>query len=76
MALFKHFAIRERAAVEFRAEAFNIFNHTEWMPIAGQAGSFAGNDNSGGGTFGTTNFLYSGGVREARVLQFGLKFLF
>jgi hypothetical protein len=29
MALFKHFAIRERAAVEFRAEAFNIFNHTE-----------------------------------------------
>jgi hypothetical protein len=76
MALFKHFAIRERAAFEFRAEAFNIFNHTEWQPISGQAGSFAGNDNSGNGTFGSTTFLYSGGVREARVLQFGLKFLF
>jgi hypothetical protein len=76
MALFKHFAIKERAAIEFRAEAFNIFNHTEWSPIAGQAGSFAGNNNSGGGTFGSTNFLYSGGVHEARVLQFGMKVLF
>jgi hypothetical protein len=76
MALFKHFAIKERAAIEFRAEAFNIFNHTEWIPIAGQAGSFAGNNNSGGGTFGSTNFLYSGGVHEARVLQFGMKVLF
>ncbi|MGA3347447.1 MAG: carboxypeptidase regulatory-like domain-containing protein [Candidatus Sulfotelmatobacter sp.] len=76
MALFKHFAVRERAAFEFRAEAFNIFNHTEWAPIAGQSGSFAGNNNSGNGTFGSTTFLYSGSVREARVLQLGLKFLF
>ena len=30
MALFKHFAIKENIAFEFRAEAFNIFNHTEW----------------------------------------------
>lgn len=76
MALFKHFPIKESAAFEFRAEAFNIFNHTEWIPIGGAAGSFAGNNNSGGGTFGNTTFLYSGGVHQARVLQLGLKFLF
>jgi len=43
MALFKHFPIKERAAFEFRAEAFNIFNHTEWGPVGGDAGSAAYN---------------------------------
>ncbi len=47
MAIFKHFAIKERMAFEFRAEAFNIFNHTEWLPIAGDAGSGAGNNSTG-----------------------------
>jgi hypothetical protein len=50
MALFKHFAIRERAAFEFRAEAFNIFNHTEWGYIAGSAGSSANNGSVTGGS--------------------------
>jgi len=43
MALFKHFKVSERAAFEFRAEAFNIFNHTEWGPVGGDAGSAAYN---------------------------------
>jgi hypothetical protein len=43
MALFKHFAVKESAAFEFRAEAFNIFNHTEWGPVGGDAGSAAYN---------------------------------
>jgi hypothetical protein len=47
MAIFKHFAVRENLAFEFRAEAFNIFNHTEWLPIAGDAGSGASNNSSG-----------------------------
>ena len=43
MALFKHFPVGERATFEFRAEAFNIFNHTEWGPVGGDAGSAAYN---------------------------------
>ncbi len=43
MALFKHFAIKESMNVEFRAEAFNVFNHVEWGYIGGGGGSAANN---------------------------------
>ncbi|HUA15583.1 MAG TPA: carboxypeptidase regulatory-like domain-containing protein [Verrucomicrobiae bacterium] len=76
MALFKHFAIKESTALEFRAEAFNVFNHEEWLPIAGQAGAGANISGSGTNTFPNTNFLYSGGAHEARIIQLALKFLF
>jgi hypothetical protein len=76
MGVFKHFAIKESAAVEFRAEAFNVFNHEQWLPIAGQGGAGANISGTATNTFATNNFLYSGGAHEARVLQFALKFLF
>jgi hypothetical protein len=50
MALYKHFSINESAAFEFRAEAFNVFNHTEWGYIAGGAGSAGGNGSYTGGS--------------------------
>jgi|CZLA01.1.fsa_nt_gi hypothetical protein len=50
MAIFKHFAIKESAAFEFRAEAFNVFNHTEWGYIGGGAGSAGGNGSYTGGS--------------------------
>jgi len=50
MALYKHFAIKESAAFEFRAEAFNVFNHTEWGYIGGGSGSAAGNGSFTGGS--------------------------
>jgi len=62
MALFKHFTIHEQTALEFRAEAFNVFNHDEFT---GPSGTFAG-----------TGFLEIGGAHLARVLQLGVKFLF
>ncbi len=50
MALFKHFAITESKAFEFRAEAYNVFNHTEFAPIAGDAGSATYNGGPSSGT--------------------------
>jgi len=83
MALFKHITIKESTAIEFRAEAFNVFNHTEWGAIAGDAGSGPGNNSSG--TNQVSGFLpgdLASGVfrpnfvHQARILQLALKVLF
>jgi hypothetical protein len=62
MALFKHFAIKESKAIEFRAEAFNVFNHPEW------SGFPQG--------FGASDLFQVNSAHLPRILQFGLKFLF
>jgi len=86
MALFKHFPIKESLAFEFRAEAFNIFNHVEWGPLAGDQGGAAGSAgfSSSTGSFvpgpynfpGAPNFLQTGTTYSPRILQLGAKFLF
>ena len=43
MALLKHFAVTESKYFEFRAEAFNVFNHIEWAWLGGDSGSAASN---------------------------------
>ena len=62
MALFKHFAIKENTAFEFRFEAFNVFNHNEW--------------NGPSADLGSDGFLEKGGAHLARILQLGAKFIF
>jgi hypothetical protein len=78
MALFKHFAFTERLGFEFRAEAFNVFNHTEWLPIAGSAGSANNNSSNGqnNNVFGNPGFLQVGAAHNPRILQLGAKLLF
>ncbi len=75
MALFKHFAINERMGFEFRAEAFNVFNHTQWGNIGGDSGSAGG---SGDNAFspGSNTFLYIASAHNPRILQLALKFIF
>jgi hypothetical protein len=60
--LFKNFRISERYRLQFRAEAFNIFNHTEWSGYPG--------------TFGGDNLFQYNAAHLARILQLGLKFSF
>ena len=76
MALFKRFAIKEQVGLEFRAEAFNVFNHIEWGDIAGDSGSAAGNNSSGTNTFGEEGFNRPNLAHNERILQLGLKFTF
>jgi hypothetical protein len=65
MALLKDTQLTESLRVQFRAEAFNIFNHAQFM---NPSGNF---NNSGAGGFG---FVTS--ARDPRILQLALKFLF
>jgi hypothetical protein len=62
MSIYKVFKPTERVAVQFRAEGFNIFNHTEWNGV-----------NS---SVATTNFMYTTGAHMPRVLQFALRITF
>ena len=78
MALYKRFLITERVAFEFRAEAFNVFNHVEYGPLGGDQGGAAGSAgfSSGTSSFGAGNFLQTGVAYSPRILQLGAKLVF
>jgi len=78
MGLFKRFAITEARAFEFRAEAYNVFNHTQWNGINSGISCYAGANNSAGdpSCVATQTFLHPSGAHNPRILQLGLKFLF
>jgi hypothetical protein len=69
MGLFKNFAVHEDMHFEFRAEAFNVFNHTQ----------FSGVDQSscyGAVNCSTSTFLTATSAHNPRILQFAGKFVF
>jgi hypothetical protein len=78
MGLFKRFAINENTAFEFRAEAFNAFNHTQWSSISLGATCYAGPNNSAGdpSCIAGNTFLHPTAAHNPRILQLGMKFLF
>jgi hypothetical protein len=65
MGIFKHFAIKESKAIEFRWETFNIFNHTQFSAVRG---GFDGPNSA--------TFLRAYKTHDPRIMQFGLKVLF
>jgi hypothetical protein len=88
LALLKHFKIRESGSVEFRAEAFNIFNHTQFRiydpdnpgsignnVISCYAGPMnsAGFQGSGADCVTGASFLHPLDAHRPRTIQFGLK---
>ena len=91
MSLLKHFTVGESGTIEFRAEAFNIFNHTQFRiydPNLGNTGSnviscYGGPDYSAGysssdGTDCLTgnSFLHPVSAHRPRTVQLGLKYIF
>jgi hypothetical protein len=64
MGVFKRFPIKEALAIEFRVEAFNVFNHTQ----------FSGVDTSFDPA--STTFLTATQAHLPRILQLGLKIVF
>ena len=60
--VYKVFRPKENIQVQIRAEAFNVFNHTQWTGVNPYVS--------------TDNFLYSGGAHMPRVLQFAVRITF
>ena len=92
MAVLKHFKLSESSDIEFRAEAFNVFNHTEFRIYdpdnPGSSGNniiscyagpvySAGFQAKGGADCVTgASFLHPLNAHRPRTLQFGLKVSF
>ena len=91
VALLKHFKIRESSDVEFRAEAFNVFNHTEFRIYdpdnPGSSGNnviscyagpefSAGFHGSGADCVTGASFLHPLDAHRPRTIQVGLKLAF
>jgi carboxypeptidase family protein len=86
VALLKHFKITEGSNLEFRMEAFNVFNHTQFRiydPDKGNTGSntitcYGGADNSAGdpSCLAGSAFLHPVDAHRPRTMQFGLKLNF
>jgi hypothetical protein len=67
----KHFPIRERYTLEFRADLFNIFNHTNFLL------SSSGPQNSNNSTvLGAQQFGFLTAARDPRLVQLSLKLSF
>jgi hypothetical protein len=91
MAILKHFPVYERVNAEFRAEAFNVFNTTQFRIYDPTLGNQAQNEVScygsdvayysaagGGGTDCLTgkSFLHPVDAHRPRTIQFALKLMF
>jgi len=71
MSVFKHFPIKERTNLEFRAEFFNIANHTNFL--LAKSGPQESNNSS---VFGTAQFGILTAARAPRQIQVALKLSF
>jgi hypothetical protein len=69
MGLFKNFSVREDMHFEFRAEGFNVFNHTQWSAINTTA-CYGATQCSG------DSFMTASAAHNARILQLAGKFVF
>jgi hypothetical protein len=71
MGLFKNFAIHDAMHFEFRAEAFNVFNHTQWSAIDTSSCYVTATE-----TCSASTFLTATAAHNPRILQLAAKFVF
>jgi hypothetical protein len=91
VSLLKHFKIGESGQIEFRAEAFNVFNHTQYRVYDPDNPGSSGNNiiscyagpvysagfiGSGADCVTGASFLHPLNAHRPRTLQFGLKLAF
>jgi hypothetical protein len=70
--IFKGFQLREKLRMEFRGEIYNIWNHSQFYSVDGNISDIGSAANGyRDGTFGQAQK-----VRDPRLVQFGLKFIF
>jgi hypothetical protein len=75
--VFKHFKATENTVIEFRTEAFNVFNHTQWQSINNFIGCYGASNHLAGDSSCLNNVvLHPATAHRPRTLQFALKFLF
>lgn len=67
ISILKNTQLTERIKMEFRAEFFNVFNHAQFIGVQGDISGFA----NSGATFGSVLR-----VRDPRLIQFAVKFIF
>ena len=65
--LSKNFQLRESMKLQLRAEAFNVFNHTNFQSFVASPSAL---------NVTSTNFGQIGVVRDPRTIQLGAKFIF
>lgn len=84
----KHFPLTERARLEFRVDAFNVFNHTQFSGLNSGINYTCGGVNCA--TWTATNLPYDtsgklvnktgfgtvAGVRSPRIIQLVARFVF
>ena len=70
LALFKNFKIREKLNTQFRAEAYNVFNHTQFSGV----GTTAQWDQSGAQV--NTSFGKITSARDPRIMQLAVRLVF
>jgi hypothetical protein len=89
MGIFKNFPLFERFTAQIRAEAFNVFNHTQFTGVNNSPGCFLPNGTSAfnagssecvngdtGNGIVASGFLHPDAVHDPRILQFAAKILF
>jgi hypothetical protein len=90
MGLFKQFALWRETALQFRAEGFNVFNHTQFNGVNNSPGCYEQVNGAGPWSAGTSDcingspdgsiapqgFLHANSAHAARLLQFGAKVIF